>query len=157
MLVKLTNKVMADPVAARIYASLADHVPPAILADNYLSAKLAGNKAECLAIELYLRQATARFFHVPGYIEALSALDRHIARRVPGNGGCRMVKDIAREIEARFASGDYVSEDGRAVFKIGNLTIRCQDMPGAVALVVAKYRRGLPKDGAGRYGSLNRP
>jgi hypothetical protein len=157
-LTKLTGQVMADDIASAVYASLGDHIPPGILADNYLQAKLAGNKSECLALELYLRQATARYCHVSDYRDALAAVDGYKAMRKPGNGGARIYQDIARAIELAYAEGDYIGlPDGRIKFQIGSLAVTCRNMPGAVQLVCAKYRRGLPKDGAGRYGTANRP
>ena len=76
--------------------------------------------------------------------------------RKPGTGGERMLKDIAAEIERRYSTGAYTRlSDGRLQFHIDSLKVTCQDMPGAVALVCAKYRRGMPKSRSGRYGSAN--
>jgi hypothetical protein len=74
--------------------------------------------------------------------------------RKPGNGGERMLKDIAGAIERAYQAGDYETlGDGRIKFRVGNLAVTCKNMPGAVALVVAKYRRGLSsKPGPARYG-----
>ena len=145
------SKLMSDPKAARIYASLDAHIPPATLADDHLQAKLAGNAPLVLALECFMRDLARRYFHLPEVLQALAKIERNASMRKPSTGAPRMLQDIADAIETRYASGDYFKLTcGRVLFTIptgvgGHLRVTCEDMPGAVALVCAKYRRGLPK------------
>lgn len=143
---QLLGQVMVDQKAAAIYTSLDAHIDPMILADDYLKAKLEGSKSLMLAIELYLRQLAQQHFHRGTVLEALSAMERTKARRVPGKSGSKMFKDIAKYIRAAHPAGDYEHlGDGKIRFVIGSLRVTCQDRPGAVALVCAKYDRGYRK------------
>ena len=64
-----------------------------------------------------------------------------------------MFRDIAQSITLAYHDGAFYREthhdDGRervyplAIFRIGSLCISCKDTPEAVAVVVAKYRRGI--------------
>ena len=102
---------------------------PLTLADDYKLAKLAGDKPTMIAIETHVRQMA--------HPEAL---------RKPGNRGTQDLKRIADQIERAYAAGQYHPLDGgRIQFNIGTLRIKCINRPGAVAWVVAKYRRGLPR------------
>ena len=147
---KLTGQVMANETASAIYASLGAHINPAILADNYLQSKLSGNDAECLAIELHLRQAAQIHFHRPEALTALKNMERHKARRKMGKNAPKMLQEIGAQIRTMYAAGDYQAVGDKIVFMIragkpGNfLTVRCKDLPGAVELVACKYERGLP-------------
>jgi hypothetical protein len=137
------------------------------LADEYLQAKLAGDSERCLAIELYCRQAAMSFCHVPEVLEMLASVERYKAMRKPGTGAPKMLQDIARQIEVMYSCGEYDQlDDGRIQFYVmlgdkpgpylprPHIKITCKNMPGAVALVAAKYRRGFSsKPGPARYGS----
>ena len=147
------TKIMQDPKAGAIYASLDFHIPPATIADDYLQAKLAGKKSLCLALEEHVRDMARVYFDKPGVLEALSAVERHKKIRKPGKNAPKMLQEIADSIETDYAAGDYQAlEDGRIEFTAGNTRIKCKNAPGAVALVVAKYRRGLGNSRAARYG-----
>ena len=152
-------KLMQDPKAAEIYASLAEHIHPEIAADDYLQAKLAGNVSLCLALECYIRDLARLHFHRPEVLEALAAMERHKGLRKMGSSGSEGLKAIADDIEHRYAKRHYISlDDGRITFVIPtgekrHFKITCKDRPGAVALVVAKYRRGMLKSRSGRYGT----
>jgi hypothetical protein len=164
---QLTGQVMADKTAAAIYASLDAHIPPNILADNYLESKLSGNTAECLALELFARQLTMRYCHIPEVINMLSAIERYKKMKKPGKGGARIHRDIADAIDQLYADGMYtVEDDGRLLFFVftggkpgdgvrPHIKIRCKATKAAVMLLSAKYRRGMPKSRSGRYGTQN--
>ena len=144
------SKLMSDPKAARIYASLDAHIPPATLADDHLRAKLAGNAPLALALECFMRDLARIYFHVDAVRAALAKIERNVGMRKLGTSAPRMLKDIAAKIERFYASGCYdTNANGTICFMIntgsGTLRVTCEDMPGAVALVCAKYRRGLPK------------
>ena len=141
----LTGRVLADSAAQIAYLD-ADSLAPDEIADNYLQAKLAGRKSECLGLELAARQLAMRYFHKPGVNEMLAKVERYKAMRKPGTRAPKMFQDIAGEIERRYKTGMYTILSGsRIQFHIDSLTVTCDNMPGAVALVVAKYRRGLPR------------
>jgi hypothetical protein len=164
---QLTGQVMANQKAAAIYVELdmVDRVAGAPgLADEYLQAKLAGDDAQCLALELYCRQVAMTFCHMPAVLKMLDDVERYKAMRKPGAGAPKMLKDIAGQIEELYSEGLYDRlDDGRIQFRVftggkpgqksprPHIKITCKNMPGAVALVAAKYRRGLPKEfGNGR-------
>jgi len=167
---QLTRQVMADSKAAEIYSNL-DMVDPVAgapgLADEYLQAKLAGDSAQCLALELYCRQVAMTFCHVPEVLAMLDSVERHKAMRKPGAGAPKMLQEIADQVEQLYAAGLYDNlDDGRIQFRVltggkpgqksprPHIKITCKNMPGAVALVAAKYRRGFSsKPGPARYGS----
>jgi hypothetical protein len=137
------QKLMQDPKAAEIYASLDNHTDPATLADNYLAAKLAGRESECLALEIFIRQLAARFCHHAPYRDALASMERAKDRRKMGKGGAKMLKDIAARIRRDYAEGWYAHADnGCITFKIDSLKVTCKHSPGAVELVACKYERG---------------
>jgi hypothetical protein len=137
------TKLMQDPKAAEIYASLDTHIHPATLADNYLQAKLAGRGSECLALECWIRDLARNHFHRVEVLQALKDMENHKARRKMGKGGTKMLKDIAARIRADYARGNFqMYNDGRIKFRIDNLAITCLDKPGAVELVACKYERG---------------
>ena len=145
------QKLMADQKAAAIYASLDLHIPPQILADNYLQAKLSGNTAECTALECFIRDLARMHFMRGDVRAALASMERHKSMRRPGKGGGKMLQEIGAQIRTMYASGNYQAVGEQIVFMIragkpGNfLTVRCKDLPGAVELVACKYERGLPK------------
>ena len=150
-------KIMQDPIASAIYASLDSHIPPATIADDYLQAKLAGKTSLCLALEEHTRDMARLHFDKPGVLEALSAVERHKKIRKPGKGAPKMLQQIADSIESDYAAGKYQAlGDGRIQFTAGNTRIKCKNSPGAVALVVAKYRRGIGSSRAARYGTQSR-
>lgn len=153
---KLTGQVMANQTAAAIYASLDNHIPPAVLADNYLQSKLSGNVAECLALELFTRQLAMRYYHVTEVRDCLASIERYKAMRKPGAGGARIYQDIADAIDAKYAAGDFERlADDRIKFRIDSLAVTCRASKAAVLLLSAKYRRGMPKSRSGRYGTDN--
>ena len=72
--------------------------------------------------------------------------------RPMGTGGVKMLQQVADEIERQFLAGTYrVVGGGLAKFTVGSLTVRCRNLPGAVAIVCAKYRRGRTYKGAGKW------
>ena len=148
------QKLMSDQKAAAIYASLDTHIHPAVLADYYLQAKLAGNTSLCLALECFIRDLARMHFNRPEVLEALASMERHKKRRKMGKGAPRMLQDIAAAIDTKYAAGDFERlADGRIKFRIDSLAVTCKNMPGAVALLSAKYRRGLPAGfGNGKAG-----
>jgi hypothetical protein len=161
----MINKLMNDPKAARIYASLDAHIPPATIADDHLQAKLAGNASLALALECFMRDLARRYFHIPEVLAALAKVERHATMRKPGANAPRMLQDIAGEIEKLYSEGLFDTlADGRIQFRVftggtpgqstgrPHIKITCENMPGAVALVCAKYRRGMGKTRAARYG-----
>ena len=150
------TKLMADPKAAAIYASLDNHIHPAKLADDYTLAKLEDNKSLCLALECFIRDLARMHFNRPEVLQALSDMERIKAARRPGNGGSNALKNIADCIERDYAAGNFERLDqDRIRFTVNNLRVTCKDRPGAVAWMAAKYRRGMPKSRAGRYGTEN--
>ena len=139
---KLTGQVMANQTAADAYMALNCRVSE--IADKYLSAKLRGDTALCLALELYARQIAISHFHLPEVNEMLSKVERYKAMRKPGTGAPKMLQDIANEIERAWKSGDFHAlDDGRVRFHIGRLKVTCRGTNAGVALLAAKYRRGI--------------
>ena len=85
-------------------------------------------------------------FDKPAVLQALQSMERHKSRRKMGQRAGADLQDIARKIEENYKIGWFkLVGDGCVEFHINGLKIRCKDKPGAVALVVAKYRRGVPK------------
>jgi len=154
-------KLMQDQKAAAIYASLDTHIHPAMLADDFLQAKLAGDKSLCLALECYVRDLARMHFHRPEVLDALNSIERHMRVRKMGTNAPKALQSIADQIETLYRQhGGQVLDDGRIRFYVTNdsggaTKIICKNQPGAVALVVAKYRRGMPKSRGGRYGTAN--
>jgi hypothetical protein len=157
---------MARPKAAQIYASLDAHVPPATLAADYADAARRGNLDLQLALELQIRQLAARYCHVTEYRDALARMERAKSRGKMGTSAPRMLQDIADQLEQLYAEGCYiVRDDGRLQFRAFTggtpgqasprpyLQITCENRPGAVALVCAKYRRGIGNSRSARYGT----
>jgi hypothetical protein len=161
------TKLMADPKARDIYISLDKHIHPATLADDYLQAKLAGNKSLCLALHCFIQDLARMHFNRPEVLRALDDIERYAQMRKPGKGAPKMLQDIADQIEQLYAEGLFDTlGDGRIQFRVftggkpgqksprPHLKVTCKNMPGAVALVAAKYRRGLSsKPGPARYGT----
>ena len=129
------------------------------LADEYLVAKLAGNTLRCETLEGTIRDLARKYSHRDDVLECLASMERHKSMRKPGAGAPKMLQEIAAAIESKYASGDFTRRgdcDGdKLVFQIDSLRVTCKDLPGAVALVVAKYRRGLGKSRGARYGTIN--
>jgi len=150
---KLIREVMARPKAAQIYASLDAHIPPATLAADYADAARRGHRDLQLALELQIRQQAARYCHVAEYREALARMERAKTRGRMGNSAPRMLQDVADQIEHAYATGDYQQRDGRYLFQVGRLRVWCEPRPDAVALVCAKYRRGIGNSRSARYGT----
>lgn len=149
-------KLMTDPKAAEIYASLDSHIHPDTLASDYIQASLAGNKSLCLALECHIRDLARVHFERDEVRACLATMERQKSRGKMGQGAPRMLQDIATEIERAYARGDFqMYNDGRIKFRIGSLAVTCKDSAGAVALVCAKYRRGIGKSRSARYGSHN--
>ena len=154
----MITTLMNNPKAGAIYANIDPGMRPAVVADNYLQAKLAGDSDAMLAYEAHMRDLARVHFQNIDVRQALADVERYKSMRKPGKGGARMLQDIAGEIERAYQAGEFDRVDIRTIrFTIGNLRITCKDLPGAVALVAAKYRRGLPRSGPGRYGTNNRP
>jgi len=152
---KLIKAVTARTKAAQIYASLDAHVPPATLAADYADAARRGHRDLQLALELQIRQLAARYCHVTEYLDALARMERAKSRGRMGTDAPRMLQDVADAIEHAYATGDYQQRDGRYLFQVGRLRVWCEPRPDAVALVCAKYRRGIGKSRAARYGTEN--
>jgi len=164
----MINKLMNDPKAAQIYASLDAHIPPATIADDHLQAKLAGNASLALALEAHARDIAARYCHIEEARDMLAKVERHATMRKLGANAPQMLQDIAGEVEKLYTEGLYDTlEDGRIQFRVftggtpgqssgrPHIKITCENMPGAVALVCAKYRRGIAKSRTARYGRVN--
>ena len=116
------TKIMQDPKASAIYASLDFHIPPATIADDYLQAKLAGNVSLCLALEEHMRDTARVYFDKPGVLEALSDVEKYKKIRKPGKNAPKMLQEIADSIEADYAAGNYQAlADGRIQFTAGNI------------------------------------
>ena len=143
----MISQVMQDPKAAEYYTAIAGQYSQLVLADKYILAKLAGNKSECTALECHVRENAQLNFQDDNVREGLRRLENYKSLRKPGTGGSADLKQIARQIEVDYSTGEYtVLPDGRAEFHVNHGTkIRCINMPGAVALVVAKYRKGWRK------------
>lgn len=139
------DQLMGDRVAQEAYMAIPAGADPLDVADQYLEAKLQGRDSACRGIELHIRQLAQIHFQDDRVLKALARMERYQRMRKLGTGGSADLKRIARAIEKAYAAGDHEVVDGMAVFCIDNLTIRCENRPGAVALVVAKYRRGLPR------------
>ena len=138
--------LMNNPKAGAIYANIPATMAPVLVADAYLQAKLAGDADACIAYEAHARDLARLHFQREDVRECLAAVERYKAMRKPGKNAPRMFQDIAGEIERAYAAGDYqAAGDGRIVFTIDRLRVTCKDLPGAVALVCAKYRRGIPR------------
>ena len=119
---------------------------PLTLADDYKLAKLAGDKPTMIAIETHVRQMAQIHFQRDDVRQALREVEYYKDQRKPGNRGTQDLKRIADQIERAYAAGQYHPLDGgRIQFNIGTLRVKCVNRPGAVAWVVAKYRRGLPR------------
>jgi len=149
---KLTFDVMANKAAADYYALIPGGALPLQLADDYALAKLQDNAAECLALELHLRQAAQLRFERADVREALRRMEYYKSHRKFGTGGSQDMKKIARNIELDYAYKNYHTENAdefgevRAIFyPADGLKIKCIARPGAIAWVVAKFRRGLAK------------
>ena len=144
----MLSKIMADEAAKTHYLAIPAGAHPVRLADDYQVAKLAGDTSKCLALEVHLRQMAQLHCHRSDVRDALAQMERARARRKMGTGGVKMLQDIASQVETLYAAGIYTTEpDGRLLFTPltgggRHIKITCKDSPGAVALVVAKYRRG---------------
>ncbi len=169
------TKLMQDQKAAAIYASLDTHIHPATIADDHLQAKLAGDKSLALALECFARDLARMHFNRPEVLDCLARVERQVKMRKMGTGAPKMLQEIADAITADYAAGNFETlADGRIKFRIyhdggeprlnlktgkfspaPHLAVTCENMPGAVALVAAKYRRGMPKSRSGRYGTNN--
>ena len=150
------TKLMQDQKAAAIYASLDTHIHPATIADDHLQARLDGNKSLALALECFARDLARMHFNRPEVLDCLARVERQVKMRKMGTGAPKMLQDIAAEIERAYSAGDFERlADGRIKFRVDRLAVTCENMPGAVALVCAKYRRGMPKSRSGRYGTDN--
>ena len=148
------TKLMNDEKARDAYLLIATTTPPLKLADDYILAKLAGDKSQCLAIEEHLRDLVRVHFHVEEVRQALAQMERYKEMRKPGAGGSTALKAMGDFIARSYAVGDYdVLDDGRIQFiysapgkfaaRPSLVKIKCRNMPGAVALLAAKYRRGF--------------
>jgi len=153
---KLQRQVAADPRAMSIYLTVdARHGRPDGpdgLADQYFESLQAGDRSGALAIEYAVRQLAAHYCHLAPWRDELERLERHKARGKLGTGAPRMLQDIAGAIERAYAAGDYQAAGGRYTFTIGRLRVSCEARPGAVRILAAKYRRGIGKSRAARYG-----
>ena len=161
------EKLMNDSKARDIYLAIPATMPPADIADKYLVHKLAGDKSACLAYETHARQLAQIHFTRGDVLAMLNKIERYKAMRKPGTGGESMLKHIADQIEWLYSEGLFIElDDGRIEFTVftggkpgqktarPHMLIKCENRPGAVAWVVAKYRRGLSKKaGAARYGT----
>jgi hypothetical protein len=156
---RLKENVFADDHAANIYITLRTRykgaADPAGLADQYFESVQARDASSKLAFECFIREKTARYCHLDAWRQCLADMERHKSRGVMGTGGARMLQDIADAIETAYATGDYQHRDGRYLFQVGRLRVWCEPRPGAVALVCAKYRRGIGNSRSARYGTEN--
>jgi hypothetical protein len=150
---KLIREVMSRPKAAQIYASLDAHIPPATLAADYADAARRGHQDLQLALELQIRQLAAHYCHVTDYLDALARMERAKTRGRMRSNAPRMLQDVADAIEHAYATGDYQQRDGRYLFQVDHLRVWCEPRPDAVALVCAKYRRGIGNSRSARYGT----
>ena len=147
----MINQLMSNPAAANIYATIPGGAPPVQLADDYILAKLDGDKDTCLAIECHLRDVARVHFIRDDVREALASMERYKAARIPGRSGSTEFKRIAQAIRRRYAMGQFTCHPGGLVkFSIGtgtdgHLHLTCRDMPGAVEYMARKYERGLPR------------
>jgi len=70
-----------------------------------------------------------------------------MARKM-GTAGAQVFQRVADSIARQSADGTYTIDwEGRACFTHETLTVRCSNTPDAIACVIAKYRRGLPRGG----------
>ena len=145
---KLTAELLADPVAAAHFAAMPVNLDDTGMAEKvreYALAAATGDTSLRLALEYFIRQAAIA--HPDKYWRECAQMEK-ISTRAFGTRAAAKYQVIARGIERAAASGDYARDsDGRAVFKVDGLTVRCFDSPAAIGLVVAKYRRGLPRGG----------
>jgi hypothetical protein len=141
--------LMQDPIAGAYYANIPATTPPLQLADRYLQIKLGGDReasSHCMAIEAHLRDLARLHFERADVLNALQQMENHKKRRKMGKGAPKYLQHIADQIEQKYEIGNMTHlDDGRIQFTFEDFRVRCKNQPGAVALVVAKYRRGLPK------------
>jgi len=70
-----------------------------------------------------------------------------MARKM-GTAGAQVFQRVADSIARQTEEGTYTIDwEGRACFTHETLTVRCSNTPDAIACVIAKYRRGLPRGG----------
>jgi len=139
-----TMLLMANPKAQTIYLEIDNTTPPAICADRYKLAKLAGDRDTMLAYECHIREMAQLHFNRADVLEALQSMERSKRARKMGKSGSKDLKSIARQLRACYAIGAVKRlEAGQVQFTIDGLTIRCKDLPGAVEQVACKYERGV--------------
>jgi hypothetical protein len=137
-------KLMGNDRAIEIYCTIPSGRAPLNIASDYMLAKLADDKAAMLALEEHARDLARVHFHRDDVRQALALVEHYKGARRPGRGGIKMLQGIADTIERDYAAGDYIRlADGRAQFWVANLKLTCLDLPGAVAWMAAKYRRGV--------------
>jgi hypothetical protein len=143
----MISKLMGNPKAQEVFSAISGMgLAPGYLADKYLQAKLEDKTHVCLAIEVELRLMAQQRFNEIEVLDALSDMERHKSRRKMGARAPQMLQDIANAIEQDYAAGDFEHlPEGLIRFRIGSTKITCKNKPGALALVIAKYRRGLPR------------
>jgi len=144
---KLLAKIMADSAATLYFAELRNDADLAGLIDQHKLWRLQGD-SRALAIEYHIRCLAVHHFHRGDVLEALSAIERQLKTVRPmGTGGSSDLKNIARHIEENYALGWFTElpDTGQIEFKINGTIVRCKNSPASVAVVVAKFRRGLAR------------
>jgi hypothetical protein len=155
-------QLMADKTAGAYYLAIKADADPLWLADQYKLAKLANEKSYMLALEHHLRDAARIHFHKNNVLKALQEMEKTKSARKFGKGAGKDLQYIADEIERKYTAGEceYLDLGEKVKFTIspksgGCLKVTCQNRPGAVAWTAAKYRRGIGKSRAARYGTSN--
>lgn len=156
------SHLMDDTNANARYLAIKADADPLWLADQYKLAKLADEKSYMLAIEHHLRHAARIHFHKNDVLKALQEMEKTKSARKFGKGAGKELQFIADEIERKYTAGeyDYLERGEKVKFTIspksgGCLKVTCENRPGAVAWVAAKYRRGIGKSRSARYGTAN--
>jgi hypothetical protein len=140
------DKLMADPKAAEVFTNISSDTPLNEIVDDHLRARISGDTSTALGLEYHVRQLATTHFHEPDVLAALGRIDRQCHIRKMGRNAPKRMQSVADKIEKAYHAWDYrKTHDGRIRFNVdGKLKITCKDSPVAVAMVVAKYRRGLP-------------
>lgn len=147
---KLFGRLMNEPGAA-VALERAQALHPIKAADQHKLALLDHDTVTALALEYSVRARAMTHFHEGENLRALSTVERNLKNGLGrmGSGGAAIFQAVADDIVEQLARGNYERDidNGLAVFRSGRLTVRCADTPGSIAVLIAKYRRGLPRGG----------
>lgn len=143
---KLLAKIMADSAATLYFAELRNDADLAGLIDQHKLWRLQGDN-RALAIEYHIRALAIYQFHRGDVLAALSAVEKNMHIHPMGQNGSADLKNIARRVEQKYRDCDYklLPDTQQLEFTVDGTVIRCKNTPASVAVLAAKFRRGVPR------------